>query len=121
MTKPILTVDDSLSMRMLLRAALSDDGHAVAEAEEGMAALEWLGANEPSLVITDINMPGLDGLGLIAELRADARYRDIPILVLTTESAPEKKEQARAAGATGWILKPFDPIKLNSAVRRVMH
>lgn len=121
MQKRILAVDDSLSMRMLLRASLTNAGYEVAEAEDGRAALDWLENNEPTLVITDINMPRLDGFGLIAELRAQKRFRDMPILVLTTESSPEKKARARDAGATGWIVKPFDPEKLTVAVRRVMH
>ncbi|MFS0737418.1 response regulator [Sphingomonas sp. 1P06PA] len=119
MNKQILAVDDSLSMRMLLRASLSSTGYAVAEAEDGLAALEWLENNVANLVITDINMPRLDGFGLIGELRARDRFRDLPILVLTTESSEEKKARARAAGATGWIVKPFDPDKLAAAVRRV--
>jgi two-component system chemotaxis response regulator CheY len=112
--RQILAVDDSMSMRMLLRASLTAAGFDVEEAEDGRAALEWLDNNAPMLVITDINMPRLDGFGLI-------RFRDIPILVLTTESSPEKKARAREAGATGWIVKPFDPEKLAAAVRRVTH
>lgn len=120
--KTILTVDDSASMRMLLRAALTTQGYDVASAEDGIAALEWLQANEPpSLVITDINMPRLDGYGLIEAMRAQDEHRDRPILVLSTESSEEKKARARAAGATGWIVKPFDPQKLAAAVRRVSH
>ena len=121
MNRQILAVDDSMSMRMLLRASLTAAGFDVEEAEDGRAALEWLDNNAPMLVITDINMPRLDGFGLIAELRTRDRFRDIPILVLTTESSPEKKARAREAGATGWIVKPFDPEKLAAAVRRVTH
>lgn len=121
MTKPILTVDDSPSLRMVLREALTGAGHRVAEAEDGLAALEWLASNRAELVLTDITMPRLDGLGLIEQLRRREDMRDIPILVLTTESAPECKARARAAGATGWIAKPFDPDTLNSAIRRVTH
>lgn len=121
MSKQILAVDDSLSMRLLLRSSLTSGGYTVAEAEDGRAALEWLEDNSPALVITDINMPRLDGFGLIAELRAQERFRDMPILVLTTESSDEKKARARQAGATGWIVKPFDPEKLHAAVRRVTH
>jgi two-component system chemotaxis response regulator CheY len=118
----ILTVDDSVSMRMLLRAALTGAGHQIAEAEDGVAALEWLGSNsKPDLVITDINMPRMDGFGLIEQIRALPQYRDMPILVLTTESADAKKARARAAGATGWIVKPFDPEQLNNVIRRVTH
>lgn len=123
MTQPlrILTVDDSASMRALLRHALCANGFDVVQAEDGMAALEWLALNEVDLVITDINMPRLDGFGLIERLRGGTRHRDRPILVLTTESSDEKKARARAAGATGWIVKPFDPEKLVAAVRRVAH
>lgn len=117
----ILTVDDSASMRALLLHALSDQGFNVAQAVDGMAALEWLALNEVDIVITDINMPRLDGFGLIERLRAGSRHRDRPILVLTTESSDEKKARARSAGATGWIVKPFDPGKLVAAVRRVVH
>jgi two-component system, chemotaxis family, chemotaxis protein CheY len=117
----ILTVDDSPSMRALLRHALTSEGHLVNEADDGVAALEWLANNQPDLVITDINMPRMDGFSLIEALRRDNRFRDMPILVLSTESSDEKKMRARQAGATGWIVKPFDPEKLAIAVRRVTH
>ena len=120
MSKTILAVDDSPSMRMLLRAALGDLGYMVVEAENGVHALEMLGDVEPDLLITDINMPRMDGFGLIAEVRGQGR-RSLPILVLTTESSDEKKQRARDAGATGWIVKPFHPDKLASAIRRVLH
>jgi two-component system chemotaxis response regulator CheY len=116
----ILTVDDSPSMRALLRHTLTCEGHVVAEAEDGLAALDWLSANgKPDLVITDINMPNMDGFGLIEAVRAQDCFRDMPMLVLSTESSDEKKSRARNAGATGWIVKPFDPEKLATAVRRV--
>ena len=117
----ILTVDDSASMRALLNHALTTKGFAVEQADDGQSALEWLALNEVDVVITDINMPRLDGFGLIERLRSGSRHRDRPILVLTTESSEEKKARARAAGATGWIVKPFDPDKLAAAVRRVSH
>ncbi|MBW6525980.1 response regulator [Sphingomonas sp. RHCKR7] len=124
MTKTIMTVDDSPSMRMLLRAALTDLGYNVVEAEDGVHALETLQnfepEEEPDLLITDINMPRMDGFGLIEQVRADGR-RTLPILVLTTESSDEKKQRARDAGATGWIVKPFHPEKLAAAIRRVLH
>jgi two-component system, chemotaxis family, chemotaxis protein CheY len=120
-TTRILTVDDSASMRALLLHALTANGFDVAQANDGIAALEWLESNEVDVVITDINMPRLDGFGLIERLRAGKVHRDRPILVLTTESSDEKKARARAAGATGWIVKPFDPEKLTAAVRRVAH
>lgn len=123
MSKPtrILTVDDSASMRALLRNALTDSGFDVAQADDGIAALEWLAVNEADVVITDINMPRLDGFGLIEQLRAGERHYGRPILVLTTESSDAKKQRARDAGATRWIVKPFDPEKLATAVRRVAH
>lgn len=120
MAKTILTVDDSPSMRMLLRQTLVQQGHSVHEAVDGIAALEWLAANDqPDLMITDINMPRMDGFGLVEAVRAQDGRGEMPILVLTTESSDAKKARARQAGATGWIVKPFDPDKLASAIRRV--
>lgn len=118
--KTIMTVDDSPSMRMLLRVALTDLGYSVVEAEDGVHALEKLDGFQPDLLITDINMPRMDGFGLITEVRGQGR-RSLPILVLTTESSDEKKQRARDAGATGWIVKPFHPEKLAAAIRRVLH
>lgn len=120
-TTRILTVDDSASMRALLKHALASNGFAVEQADDGIAALEWLATNEVDVIITDINMPRLDGFGLIEEIRRGSRHRDRPILVLSTESSDEKKTRARAAGATGWIVKPFDAEKLSTAIRRVAH
>ena len=121
MPSTIMTVDDSPSMRMLLRAALTDLGYEVLEAEDGVQALERLDGVEPDLLITDINMPRLDGFGLIEKVREQDRHRNLPILVLTTESSEEKKQRAKEAGATGWIVKPFHPDKLAAAIRRVLH
>ncbi|WP_419827388.1 response regulator [Sphingomonas sp.] len=121
MARTIMIVDDSPSMRMLLRLALSDLGYDVVEAEDGVDALERIEDAGPDLLITDINMPRLDGFGLIDEVRTRSEHRGLPILVLTTESSDEKKERAQTAGATGWIVKPFDPDKLAAAVRRVMY
>ena len=121
MPQTIMFVDDSPSMRMLLRAALTDLGYATVEAEDGVAALDTLAGAKPDLLITDINMPRLDGFGLIERVRAQPARRSLPILVLTTESSDEKKARARAAGATGWIVKPFNPDKLAAAIRRVLH
>jgi len=117
----IMTVDDSPSMRMLLKAALTDLGYKVLEAEDGVQALERLDGATPDLLITDINMPRLDGFGLIEKVREQDLHRNLPILVLTTESSDEKKQRARSAGATGWIVKPFHPDKLAAAIRRVLH
>ena len=123
MTAPIrvLTVDDSASMRALLRGALSSRGFEVEQAEDGQEAFEWLASNEVDVIITDINMPRLDGFGLIEKLRDSVFHADRPILVLTTESSDDKKTRARNAGATGWIVKPFDAEKLSTALRRVTH
>lgn len=117
----VLTVDDSISMRALLRAALTQRGYQVSQAEDGMAALEWLEGNSPDVIVTDINMPRMDGYGLIDALRGQPRFRDCPILVLSTESSQEKKLRARNAGATGWIVKPFDAEKLDQALKRLTH
>lgn len=117
----ILTVDDSVSMRALLKHALANNGFNVVQAEDGQEALDWLAINDIDVIITDINMPRLDGFGLIEALRSCERHRDRPILVLSTESSEDKKSRARAAGATGWIVKPFDADKLIAAVRRVAH
>ena len=120
MTQPtILTVDDSRTMRDMLRLALADAGYRVVQAVDGMHGLEVLGSERPNVIITDINMPRLDGFGFITQVRTDSRFLGIPILVLTTESSAEKKSLARRAGATGWIVKPFDSTKLVDVVRRV--
>ncbi|MFA5967779.1 MAG: response regulator [Sphingomonas sp.] len=119
----ILTVDDSASMRALLRHALTAQGFHVEQAEDGVAALDWLNDNECDVIITDINMPRMDGFGLIEQVRSGSggSHAQHPILVLTTEASDEKKARARSAGATGWIVKPFDADKLAAAVRRVSH
>ncbi len=117
--KTILTVDDSRTMRDMLRLALIDAGFDVIQAEDGVHGLEVLEGSTPDVIITDINMPRMDGFGFIEGVRNHARYRGVPILVLTTESDPAKKDRARQAGATGWIVKPFTPTKLVDAIRRV--
>ncbi len=119
MTKTVLTVDDSRTMRDMLKVALSSAGYTVIQAEDGQHGLDVLAGAQPDVIITDINMPRLDGFGFIEGVRGDSRMRAVPILVLSTESDAEKKQRARAAGATGWIVKPFDPVKLVDAVRRV--
>lgn len=119
MTRTILTVDDSRTIREMLKAALIDAGMEVVQAEDGVHGLEVLETCDPDVIITDINMPRMDGFGFIEAVRSSERYRAIPILVLTTESADDKKERARRAGASGWIVKPFDPVKLVSAINRV--
>lgn len=119
MTKTILTVDDSRTMRDMLRISLVEAGFQVVQAEDGMHGLDVLREITPDVVVTDINMPRLDGFGFIEAIRRDASRRSMPVLVLTTEVDPEKKGRAKAAGATGWIVKPFDPTKLVAAIRRV--
>lgn len=119
MTMTVLTVDDSRTMRDMLRLALASAGWSVVQAGDGLEGLNALDQTRPDVIITDINMPNLDGFGFIERVRARAELRGVPILVLTTESSEEKKAQARRAGATGWIVKPFDAAKLVAVVRRV--
>jgi two-component system, chemotaxis family, chemotaxis protein CheY len=119
MTQTILTVDDSRTMRDMLRMALAEAGFNVLQAVDGVHGLEVLQTSMPDVIVTDINMPKMDGFGLIEAVRKDARYRRVPILVLTTESDGAKKMRAKEAGATGWIVKPFEPTKLIAAIRRV--
>ncbi|GBQ80043.1 chemotaxis protein CheY [Gluconacetobacter johannae DSM 13595] len=117
----VLTVDDSRTMQGMLRKALEGGGYDVIQGEDGVAGLEVLQAANPppNAIITDINMPRMDGFGLIEAVRKMVQFRHIPIIVLTTESGPEKKARAREAGATGWIVKPFSTDSLVAAIRRV--
>ena len=120
MTATVLTVDDSRTMRDMLMMALSQAGFNVVQAVDGMDGIERLATAEaPDVIVTDINMPRLDGFGFIEQVRKDSRWRATPILVLTTESDPGKKARAREVGATGWIVKPFNADKLVDAIRRV--
>lgn len=120
MPKTILTVDDSPFIRKLLRVTLSGQGFNVAEAEDGIAALEWLDANDrPDVMITDINMPRMDGFGLVEAVRARGRHDGMPILVLSTESSDDKQDRGRTAGVDGWLVKPFNPAQLASAIESV--
>ena len=119
MSKVILTVDDSASVRQMVRFALSDAGYTVIEAVDGRDALAKL-TRPVHLVITDLNMPNMDGLALIRAMRANAAYKGVPILMLTTESQDSKKHEGRAAGATGWIVKPFATSQLLAVIRKVL-
>ncbi|MBB3032504.1 response regulator [Alteriqipengyuania lutimaris] len=119
MTKRILTVDDSASMRMLLKASLTKQGFHIETADDGEHGLSRMSEVAPDLLITDINMPKMDGFELIEAVRSMPQFRGTPILVLSTEFSDEKKARARSAGATGWITKPFDPDKLGAAIRKV--
>lgn len=116
----ILLVDDSVSMREMVGFTLKGAGYAVSQAEDGVEALKFAQGNTVDLVITDINMPNMDGITLIKELRGLPAYKFIPILTLTTENSAEKKQLGKIAGATGWIVKPFDPDHLLSTVKRVL-
>ncbi|MEQ1714583.1 MAG: response regulator [Hyphomicrobium sp.] len=120
MSQTVLTIDDSRTMRDMLRMALVEAGYQVLQAVDGVDGLGVLRASAvPDVIVTDINMPNMDGFGLIDAVRKDGRYKSVPILVLTTESDAAKKQRAKAAGATGWIVKPFDPVKLIGAIRKV--
>lgn len=117
--KTILAVDDSLTIRELINFVLTNAGFEVVLAEDGIEGLERLGKLTPDVIITDVNMPRLDGLSFIERARGETPARATPILVLTTESEPALKARAKAAGATGWIVKPFNPTQLIEAVNRV--
>jgi two-component system chemotaxis response regulator CheY len=117
--KRILTVDDSASVRQMVNFTLSDAGYAVIEAVDGKDALAKL-TTPVNLVITDLNMPNLDGIGLIRSVRANPALKGIPIVMLTTESQDSRKQEGRAAGATGWIVKPFTPQQILAVVKRLL-
>ncbi len=116
----ILLVDDSTSMREMVSFTLREAGHDVSEAEDGVEALAFAKKTSVNLVITDVNMPNMDGITLTGELRTLDDYKFVPILILTTETGTAKKEQGKVAGATGWIEKPFDPDHLLATVNRVL-
>jgi two-component system chemotaxis response regulator CheY len=116
----ILAVDDSASMRQLVGFTLKSAGYDVIEAADGKEALGVARTRTVHLILSDVNMPNMDGITLTKELRAIAGYRFTPILLLTTESAPEKKLQGKAAGATGWLVKPFNPDQLLATVKKVL-
>jgi len=115
----VLAVDDSRTIRAMVSQALGEEGIAVLLAEDGIDGLEKLSTSKPDVIITDINMPRMDGFGFIEAVRKGDKRPRVPILVLTTESAPELKTRARDAGATGWIVKPFQNDKLVAAIRQV--
>lgn len=120
MSATILVVDDSKVVRAMVREALEADHHHVRDAPDAKAAIAELDRAPADLVITDVNMPDVDGLSLVRLLRQRPRERFIPILVLTTESAETMKQRGREAGATGWLVKPFDPVRLREVVLRVL-
>ncbi len=120
MAASILAVDDSTSMRQMVSFTLKGAGYEVVEAADGVEALNIAKTRSVNLVITDVNMPNMDGITLIRELRNLPSYKFTPLLMLTTESGDEKKQQGKAAGATGWIVKPFNPDQLLKTVAKVI-
>ena len=120
MTKCILIVDDSETVRQVLQMTLTNAGFDVVEAEDGVDALKKLSGAQIDMLITDLNMPNMDGLELIKKVREEGTYRFTPIVMLTTESSEEKKLAGREAGASGWIVKPFKPEQLLKVVKMVL-
>ena len=120
MAKTILSVDDSASIRQMVSFTLKKEGYEVIEASDGNDALAKIQGDKVDMVITDLHMPNMDGIGLIKSLRADSSYRFTPIVMLTTESHEGKKNEGRQAGATGWIVKPFKPEQLIGVVRKLL-
>jgi len=116
----ILTADDSAFVRQMVTFTLRGAGYEVVEARDGDEALEMAKAHKVHLVLTDVNMPKMDGIALVRALRGLPSYKFTPILLLTTESAPEKKQAGKAAGATGWIVKPFNPDQLLATIKKVL-
>jgi two-component system chemotaxis response regulator CheY len=120
MAKCILIVDDSETVRQVLQLALGNSGYQVVEAEDGFDALAKLSGAKIDMLITDLNMPNMDGLELIKKVREEGQHRFTPIVMLTTESSEEKKKAGREAGASGWIVKPFKPEQLLKVVKMVL-
>jgi two-component system chemotaxis response regulator CheY len=115
-----MTVDDSASVRQMVSFTLKGAGYEVVEACDGSDALASLNGKTINMIITDLNMPNLDGIGLIKGVRCHASYKFIPIIMLTTESQDSKKQEGKSAGATGWIVKPFKPEQLLAVIKRVL-
>jgi len=120
MARLVLTVDDSPSIRLMMQLTLRDEGYEVKQTTDGVEALEFARNHSADLVLTDINMPRMDGFTLIRELRMLPAYKCVPMLVLTTESTQDKKTLGKEAGATGWLVKPFNPQQLLAAIARVL-
>lgn len=120
MTASVLTVDDSASIRVTIKMALTGAGYSVAEAENGAAGIAKANAGNFDLIITDLNMPVMDGLTMIEELRKNPAHAGVPIIFLTTESDEAMKQRAKAAGATGWLTKPFNPEQLVKIAKKVL-
>ncbi len=120
MLKRIMTVEDSTSLRQMVSFTLQDAGYDVVEAEDGQDALDKLAVSGVDMVLTDMNMPNMNGVELTESLRLDPAFRFIPVVFLTTESQMQKKQAAKNAGATGWIVKPFKPEQLVRVVKKVL-
>lgn len=118
--RSILAVDDSPSMRKMVSFTLTGAGFRVVEAIDGVDALEKANSETVDLVLVDQNMPRLDGIGLTRKLRENPRFKNMPILILTTESSDQMKQAGKAAGATGWLVKPFDPNRLVEVIQKVL-
>lgn len=118
--KTIMTVDDSASVRQMVSFTLRKAGYDVVEATDGKDGLDKAGQKKMDLIITDLNMPNMDGIQMIGSLRKVTSYSFTPILMLTTESQPEKKDAGRKAGATGWIVKPFNQDQLLAAIQKLI-
>ncbi len=119
MTKTIMTVDDSRSIRQMVSFTLQQAGYNVVEAEDGKDAFSKLNG-QVNMVLTDLNMPNMDGIELIRAIRSEPQYKFMPLIMLTTESQVSKKQEGKAAGATGWIIKPFSPEQLLAVVKKVL-
>ncbi|WP_447962276.1 response regulator [Nitrospira sp. Ecomares 2.1] len=121
MGKTVLVVDDSVSMRQMVSFTLTGAGYEVVEAGDGKEAVDKLnGGAKPSLVITDLNMPNMDGISLIKAVRGMPAHKFTPILMLTTESSEDKKKEGQSAGATGWVVKPFNPEQMLATIKKVL-
>lgn len=120
MGKLIMTADDSASVRQMIAFTLKNGGYEVAEAVDGMDALQKLQSQPVDMLITDLNMPNMDGIELIKKVREIPSLKFIPIIMLSTESQDTKKQEGRAAGATGWIVKPFKPEQLIAVIKKVL-
>lgn len=119
MGKRVMAVDDSATVRQVLQMTLEGAGYEVVEAVDGKDALDKLGRTSVDMMVTDLNMPNMDGIDLIRHVRQSPGNRFMPIIMLTTESQPEKKQEGKAAGASGWIVKPFKPEQLLAVIRMI--
>ncbi len=120
MSRVIMTADDSASMRQMISFTLKQAGYEVLEAEDGRDAISKMADNKVDMLITDLNMPNVDGIELIKQVRSRQEYKFIPVVMLTTESSDDKKQAGKSAGATGWIVKPFAPEQLVAVIKKVL-